>query len=166
MHPAERSGSSGIHSLCASRHILRFPPGTLQCEGQRCTRLLRRTAMSDDRRHRGCLCPLRHQDLELARHALRPRTRIPDGQRNPLSGQQRRKRRSASPAGSSWMPGILLDLHDYLLACMGSRSLRSLHYFGIVNTYLNRRKAKRKQRRLRMKRRAQAQNGDTEGNVQ
>lgn len=38
--------------------------------------------------------------------------------------------------------------------------------FGIVNTYLNRRKAKRKQRRLRMKRRAQAQNGDTEGNVQ
>lgn len=40
-----------------------------------------------------------------------------------------RKRRSASPAGSSWMPGILLDLHDYLLACMGSRSLRSLHYF-------------------------------------
>ena len=38
--------------------------------------------------------------------------------------------------------------------------------FGIINTYLNRRKAKRKQRRLRMKRRAQAQNGDTEGNVQ
>ena len=27
------------------------------------------------------------------------------------------------------LPGILLDLHDYLLACMGSRSLRSLHYF-------------------------------------